>query len=129
MSNFIIDEQQLHLQLCIWIKHEFPNIEFNSDLSGINQSKRQRVISSQLRSGRAFPDLIIYEPKGEYHGLFIELKRPGTIIYKKNGEIVKNKHIQEQEQKIFKLREKGYCAAFCVGFDDAQQFIRRYMKQ
>lgn len=126
--SFLQTEEEVHLQLCKYLSMQYPDIEFNSDLSGINQSKTQRGKSKRLRSGRAFPDLVIYEPRGVYHGLFIELKRPGTRIYKKDGNIVANKHIREQADKIYKLRKKGYCAAFCIGFAEAKDFITRYLK-
>lgn len=63
----------------------------------------------------------------KYAGLMIELKREGTRIYKKNGELVSNEHIQEQAEMLNELRERGYAARFAVGFDQAKQIIDDYL--
>lgn len=63
----------------------------------------------------------------KYAGLMIELKREGTRIYKKNGELVSNEHIQEQAEMLNELRERGYAARFAVGFDQAKQIIDEYL--
>lgn len=62
------------------------------------------------------PDLLIFEPKGNYHGLFIELKSEGGRA--------------SPEQKMFsaELIQRGYCCMLCFGAATAIYEIDRYMK-
>ena len=60
------------------------------------------------------------------YGLFLELKKDGTRLKKKNGEWA-TKHIAEQADVLEKLRERGYCAEFAVGFDEAKEIIDEYL--
>jgi hypothetical protein len=71
--------------------------------------------------------LIILEPKGKFHGLCIELKIKSP--FKKNGELLKNEHLEGQQKSIFDLQQKGYFAKFSVGFDETKELIDWYMSQ
>lgn len=63
---------------------------------------------------------------GSYSGLFLELKKEGTRLKKKNGEWATD-HIAEQAEVLKKLWERGYCAEFAVGFDGAKRIIDKYL--
>lgn len=62
-----------------------------------------------------------------YPGLFIELKKDGTRIYKKDGTLVADQHIREQHTLLVELERRGYMARFAVGFDQAKQIIDEYL--
>jgi hypothetical protein len=87
----------------------------------------QAVQIKNLRSSKGFPDIVIYEPKGDYHGLFIELKVEGVKLFKKDGITFVSDHIYEQNIMIMDLRRKGYFADFAIGFDQAKARIDWYM--
>lgn len=70
--------------------------------------------------------MFIAMPNKEYHGLFVELKKVGTRLKKKNGQYA-TKHIKEQAEMIEKLNTAGYYAAFAVGFDEAKKIIDNYL--
>jgi len=118
-------EESLQKSICDYLKIQYPKIIFNSDMSGIKLTKGQAIKASKLRSNKGFPDIVIYEPRGEYHGLFIELKKEGEVLYKRNGEAV-TEHVQEQINCINLLRAKGYCAGFAIGFNEAKTVIDSY---
>jgi hypothetical protein len=59
-------------------------------------------------------------------GLFIELKKEGTKLKKKDGTWA-NSHIAEQAETLMKLRSEGYEATFAVGFDEAKEIIDNYL--
>ena len=61
-----------------------------------------------------FPDLFIYEPKGGFNGLAIELKVKGNYASPK------------QKAWIQKLKDRGYMAEVCTGFDQAKKIIDKY---
>src|SRR6056297_3458772 len=75
-------EEAIQQQICQYVKVQYPNVLFNTDLSGIKLPMGLAVKVSKLRSSRAFPDLVFYEPRkinGKmYYGLFIELKKDGV---------------------------------------------------
>jgi hypothetical protein len=64
----------------------------------------------------------------EYSGLYLEIKKEGTRLKKKDGTWA-NEHIAEQVEMLNKLRARGYAAAFAVGFDGAQTIIDDYLKR
>ena len=124
-----MSEKSLHRGVSDYIRYQYPSVIFNVDLSGaMKLTIGQAVAIKNLRSSRAFPDLMIYEPRANFHGLFIELKKEGEKIYKKKTPEYINDHIQEQAEMIAKLRKRDYCACFCIGFDQAKKVIDEYLK-
>lgn len=73
------------------------------------------------RAGTA--DLLIFEPRGVYHGLFIEMKRPNIP----HLGIKKGKPSLEQIRFLVQAALRGYAAVFCYGSDDAISMISRYL--
>lgn len=61
-------------------------------------------------------------------GLFIELKRDGTRIKKRDGSYASD-HIAEQAKLLSLLEDQGYLAVFAVGFDEARQVIDSYRER
>ena len=119
-------EDQLQKMVCDYIKAQYPKVLFNSDMAGaMKLTIGQAVKISKLRSNKGFPDIAIYEPRGEFHGLFVELKKEGEVLYKRNGEAV-TEHVQEQINCINLLKAKGYVAVFAIGFDEAKTIIDSY---
>ena len=129
-------EKSLHRAVCDYLKYQYPDVIFSTDLSGsmklnIGQAKDLK----SLRSGRAFPDLQIMEPRNGYHALFIEFKKEGIELFKKRKKDAfgnpewKNPHLQEQHEMLEKLNAKGYRAEFAVGFDEAKKLIDNYLKK
>tara|TARA_R110000824_G_scaffold3139_4_gene14516 strand:+ start:833 stop:1231 length:399 start_codon:yes stop_codon:yes gene_type:complete len=79
---------------------------------------------------KGFPDVFVYEPKGDYNGLAIELKAIGESPYKKNGNLKKlyAKGGDRHNQIIWlnNLNDRGYLAKVCTGFDEAKECIDNY---
>jgi len=72
------------------------------------------------------PDLIIFYPTKNHHGLFIELKAKSP--FKKNGELYKNDHLEGQQKTINDLNKLGYYATFSTGYDQTIEIINNYLK-
>jgi len=124
-----MSEKTLHRAVCDYLRYQYPYVIFNTDLSGsMRLTMGQAVAIKALRSNRGFPDLVIYEPRYKYHGLFIELKKEGERLYTKNGRPT-SPHIAEQIQCLERLRSRGYKAEFAVGFDQAKELIDNYLNQ
>lgn len=107
----------------------YPKIIFHSDFgSGVKLSFYQANLQKRQNGGRrAWPDMFIAKPCGKYAGLFIELKRDGTRIKKRNGAYASD-HIAEQAKLLSLLEKQGYKAVFAVGFNEAKQIIDAYLE-
>lgn len=123
-------ELELQAQVADYIRLRYPSVIFHSDFgSGIKLTMGQAIRQKRLNGGRrAWPDMLLAEPRGKYHALFIELKREGTRIFKKDGRLVADEHIREQFDMLADLRHKGYVAEFACGFDEAKKLIDDYLK-
>lgn len=129
MSKVRNKDAEYHVQLavCEYLSTFYPDVVFLSEGSGVRLTMRQAVKAKPLKSSRGLPDLIILEPFKtnlyEYHGLAIELKADGVQIYKKDGSLRKDEHLEEQAEVLDKLRKKGYYANFCIGASEAIELI------
>ena len=124
-----MSEYSEHKAVCDYIKLQYPKVIFTSDLSGVWLPKGLAKKCKPLKSSRGIPDIIIFEARGGYHGLLIEMKRTGQGIYLKGtGKLKKNKHLQEQAILHWRLKKEGYYCDFAVGFDAAIEIIDWYMK-
>lgn len=107
-------------------KH-YPKLIYKFDwLSGAKLSIGLAKKAKSLGNTRSYPDLFISFPSQGFHGLFIELKRPGTRILKKNGEYA-NDHYKEQGDTLSTLNSLGYLARFEIGSDNACKTIDSYL--
>lgn len=129
-------ELELQAQVADYLRLQYPQALFHSDFgSGIKLTPGQAMRQKRLQGGRrSWPDMFIAEPKQlagreePLHGLFLELKRDGVKIYKKDGSLVANEHIREQSRLHFELGQKGYWANFACGFDEAKEIIDWYLE-
>lgn len=127
-TKFRPKEDTIHQQVADYLKIQYPNVLFRTDFAaGIKMTLGQATRHKRLQQGRAYPDIFIAEPRNGYSGLFLELKRDGTPIYLRNGELSANPHIREQAETLKILQEKGYAAAFAIGFDNAKHWIDQYL--
>lgn len=122
-----MSEYQEHLQICNYLSTYYPNVLFTTDLSGVKLSMGTAKKVKNLKSCRGFPDLFILQPNRNFKGLFIELKRTGEKLFKKDGSY-KSDHLQEQSEAIKRLNDLGYLATFCIGSDSAIDIIDNYLK-
>lgn len=125
----MISEERTQSAVATYLRLQYPKAIFNSDLSGVRLTIHQARKVKGLRSSRAFPDLVIYEQRWGFAGLFIELKAEGLSIYTKNGDLVADPHIREQHAMMTELTRRGYCARFAVGFTEAKVLIDWYFKR
>ena len=121
-------EHDLYTMLADYLRYNYKDIIWRFDLAAdlkltIGQARKHK----RLQQHRGYPDLFIAEPRGEYHGVYIELKKAGTRIYKKDGTLVADEHIREQFDVLERLRKRGYMAEFACGFDEAKEIIDRYL--
>lgn len=78
------------------------------------QAQGARLKRMGVRSGVS--DLFLPAPIGNYHGLWVEMKAPG------------GKATQNQMQFIADMRESGYAATVCIGYESAIRAIKDYLE-
>ena len=122
-------EEIIHIAICDYLRKQYPDILFASESGGIRVSIGLAKKLQLMRSCDKLPDLMIFEPRKKYKGLFLEIKKDDTTIYKRNGDVTSNKHIRGQKEVLQSLNEKGYLALFVVGFSHAKQIIDYYMSE
>lgn len=131
-------EKYIHQNIADYLRLQYPNIIFFSDYAaGIKLTIGQARAQARLKSSRGIPDIFIAKPStikygdtvNNYNGLFIELKSDNVKVFKKNGDVVSNPHIQEQYNILKELEILGYKAVFAVGFDQAKKTIDNYLNK
>ena len=120
-------EAEVQAQVCRYLKLQYPNVIFASDLSGVRLPYGLANKVAPLKSGRAMPDMTIYRKRFGYGALAIELKRPGARVFYAKTHEPANDHIAEQVAVLQLLREEGYCAEMVSGFDNAKSLIDWYL--
>lgn len=120
-------EEAVHIAICDYIRAKYPYAIFTSESSGIRVYWKQAKALKRMRSSAGLPDIMIFEPRKSYYGLFLEVKREDFAVYKKDGGLVSNTHIQEQENILHRLKQRGYMAEFVRGFEDAKALIDYYL--
>ena len=108
-------EYQLQKAVCKYL--DLNNVLYCGSMGGQYQVFRsQRIKAKKTGYKKGFPDLFIYEPRGNYHGLAIELK----VGY--------NKPTLEQLTWLNELTERGYLAMSSNSLDKTLEIINTYLK-
>ncbi len=89
-------ESQLQSQIILLLRKFYPDILFSGGFAGEKLNLLQAIRRKRMGYVAGTPDLIIFEPRGQFHGLMIEFKS-------KKGK-------QTEEQKRFQMmaEERGY---------------------
>lgn len=102
-----------------FVKHVrlyYPDLLMTISPAGMVLSPGMAKISTALGYLKGTPDVMIFEPRGQYHGLFIELKAPGGRIS------------PEQIKVLGKLSSAGYATAVCWSTLAAIEELEKYLK-
>jgi hypothetical protein len=106
----------------------YRNVFFTISIAGAYLTVGQwaELIRQGYTSGT--PDIFIFEPRGPYHGLFIELKKlVKTYTPKGKVKIEKGNVKLEQLQWQVEARKRGYKSEICFGVDEAIEVIKEYL--
>jgi len=127
-------EDTIHQHFARFLKYQFPKCLFNTDLAGVPMYGVMAKKASQYRSGNGFPDIMIFEPRLGYGGLFIELKKDNErLVLVKDGQVRnrgewKNDHVATQAKRIQEFNDRDYLATFAIGYDHAQAIASIYLR-
>jgi hypothetical protein len=122
MAYYVPTESEEQQSLISWVRRSLGNYpELNMLYHVTNEGKRSPVTGARLKAEGlqpGVPDLCLAVARGEYHGLYIEMKRT------KGGRVS-----PEQARWIEKLSREGYVAVVCRGWEQAREAILRYLAQ
>jgi len=98
-----------------YLRLAYPNALYCASAGGMRTSYLQAIKMKRTGYVKGFPDLFIYEPNQDYHGLAIEMKK------EKGG-------TASPEQKRWQddLRNRGYSSYICKGSEEAIKQIDEY---
>lgn len=122
-------EHQIYRMIAEYLQMQYPHVVYRFDLAAdLKLTAGQAARHKKLHPVRGYPDLFIAEPRGGYHGLFIEIKADGNPPFKKDGGLRSGRHLAEQDAMLLRLRDKGYQALFAMGFEGVRRTIKEYME-
>lgn len=111
-------EHQIQVSLMQWLAAVYKT-EYMLTAAIPNGGHRHPRVGAQLKAEgvkRGFPDLFMAVPRGDKHGLFIELKTET------------GRPTEEQKTWIKLLNNQGYKAVICKGYDAAKAAIESYLR-
>ena len=111
------EEQIALFEWAEWEKNKYPDLKWMFHIA--NGGKRNIVTAKRLKSEGlkpGVPDICLPVPKGEYHGLYVEMKRKGNTTSK------------YQDEWLQALSDYGYCTAVCYSCESAKDVIMGYLK-
>ena len=120
--KFTTTEGQQQIALIKWFKYQYQGkiifaIPNGAMLGGNKYALMRKMKQEGLLPGAS--DLFIPIPKGNYCGLFIEMKNLGATVCKVS---------EDQKWFLDEMRIAGYAAEWAAGFDKAKDIIENYMK-
>ncbi len=111
-------EDSLQMNVVTWFAYQYP--AYSEDLIHIaNQRKctvQQAMRLQRMGVRKGVSDLFLSIPRGEYHGLWMELKSP------------KRKPTKEQVKFAARKRGQGYATAWTDNLEDAMEILAEYMR-
>lgn len=94
-----------------------------------NGGQRDKITAAKLKAEgvkSGVPDIMLPVARFGCHGLFIELKKPKAKL--ENGkELAKGRTSNNQDTWIAKLKDEGYGACVCYGWNEARQVLEDYL--
>ena len=110
------EESRIQELVVRYLRVAYPTALFCASSGGARMSMKQALVMKRTGYVRGVPDLAIYEPRNNKHGLFIEIKTEKGVA----------SSFQKEWQE--KLIERGYEAKICKGFDACIKTIDEYFK-
>ncbi len=111
------EEQVSLIEMCQLNERKYPGLELIYAIP--NGGARHPAVAAKLKAEGVrpgVPDLCLPVKRGEYPGLYIEMKAMGGILS------------DNQKKWADALKKQGYAVTTCWGYDDAWETICEYME-
>lgn len=143
-------EESEQQRFITWFKRTFPGVIIYTDFGAglpLTDNERIRMVAMRSRDGMPdiyidFPTMHVIDGKEVYFcGARLEMKKTGTVIYKKDGTLRKDSyrriyrggyvrtgdHMEEQAATLEEYNRAGFFARFAKGIDHAKELANWYM--
>lgn len=110
-------EQAAQIHVVGWLHLARPDVLFTASVQENTYSFKMRALRMKMGYKAGTPDLQVYEPRGGYHALLIEMKR-------------EDGGSTSPEQKAFheELRKRNYKVEICHGGEEGVEAVKRYLE-
>lgn len=116
MNQYEANEQIALMQWANLQSGKWPELNLLYHIpNGGSRNKTEAAHLKQQGVKAGVPDLHLPVPRGNFHGLHIEMKYG------------KNKTTEKQDEWIKALRKQGYAVEVCYGWEAAAEIITKYM--
>jgi len=115
------NETQEQIWLMRWsqqpsIRGQYPDLKLLYHIPNERSDKRQAAILKKMGVKRGVPDLCLPVARGQFHGLYIEMKRT-------DGGRASDDQLWWNEQLI----SKGYASVICNGWESGKEALLWYL--
>ena len=109
------DEYAIQSAFVRYLELMYPDLLYTISPAGFIMSAGMAMKMMRMGYRKGTPDLTIYEPRGEYHGLFIEFKDPKGVVS------------EQQRRFLDQAFDLGYATAVCYSTDEAIGVLSSYL--
>lgn len=111
-------EQEALFEWASWNHGRLPDLDYMHAIPNGGSRHPAEAVRLQKQGVKpGVPDIFLPEPRGQYHGLYIEMKRAE-----------KGKTSADQDRWLHHLASRGFMTAVCYSCDSATHIIEQYMK-
>lgn len=111
------EEQRALFEWAAIMERRYPELRFMYHVpNGGKRNAKEAALMKAEGVKAGVPDIVLPTARGQYHGLYIELKR------QKSGRLS-----QEQKEYLNHLQAQGYYAVMCRGWRQAANMIVNYL--
>ena len=117
MNKKIHSEHSDQVRLVGHLRAFYPEVLVAAVPNGaaVSPLQRMRLVAEGLLPG--FPDLLVMEPRGQFHGLLVEMKS-----------LSKTARTSLAQKRVHRaLVARGYAVQVCCGYDEAKAVVLRYL--
>ena len=112
-----MSEDKLQTSVVRYLKLKHPKVKYCSSIAGVyisSAAQRRKIVRNGYVRGKN--DLDIYEARGGYFALMLELKEKAYPT-------------KAQKEWINAMNERGYCALITRGIDETIEVIDEYLSK
>lgn len=111
------EEYDIQCRFVNYILWTYPTLLFTIAPQGMRMSRRMAGKIKNMGYRKGTSDMLIFEARGLFHGLFIELKAPAGTLSKDQGDF------------LLAADRRGYKAVCCKGYDIAVKTLDNYLQK
>lgn len=108
-------ECQIQTEFVKWLRLYHPNTLFTISPAGMIMSPGMAMKINRMGYTKGTPDIMIFAPRAEYHGLFIEFKTMTGVLS------------PEQKNFLLGLTILGYRTHVCRDASKAAEITQKYL--